>query len=54
MSDFLTVEEVADKIHTGKRNVQRLCRDGVIGSTRSGRRYLIPPESLDNYLNIVR
>lgn len=52
--DFLTVEEVADKLRISPRTVQSLCREGKIGSTKSGRRYLIPQASLDDYLKIVR
>jgi excisionase family DNA binding protein len=53
-SKFLTVEEVAKKIRASSRTVRKLCKDGVIGSTRPGRKYLIPAESLDEYLKIRR
>jgi len=54
MSDFLTIEEVAEKIRMSPRAVRQLCQDGKIGFTRPGKKYLIPVESLDEYLKIRR
>lgn len=54
MKDFLTVEEVAERLNLKPRTVQLLCSQGKIGSSRPGRKYLIPPESLDEYLKIRR
>jgi excisionase family DNA binding protein len=34
--------------------MQALCKKGKIGSTWTGKRYLIPQESLDEYLKIRR
>jgi excisionase family DNA binding protein len=53
-SKFLTVEEFAKKVRASPRTVRKLCKDGVIGSSKPGRRYLIPVESLDEYLKIRR
>jgi excisionase family DNA binding protein len=54
MAEFLTVKEVAEKLNLSLRGVQALCRAGKIGSSRPGKAYLIPPESLDEYLQIRR
>jgi excisionase family DNA binding protein len=51
---YLMVEEVAKTLRISVRAMQQLCRDGKIGSTRTGKRYLIPQESLDEYLKIRR
>lgn len=51
---FLTVEEVAKVLRFTVRGVQNMCRLGRIGAVRTGRRWLIPPESLDEYLKIRR
>ena len=51
---YLTVEEVATTLRISRRAVQAMCRDGRIGSTMAGKRYLIPQESLDEYLKIRR
>jgi excisionase family DNA binding protein len=52
--DCLTTDEVAEILHITSWHVSRLCRDGVIGSSRPGRRYLIPVESLEEYQKIRR
>ena len=51
---FLTVEEVAIELHLKPRTVQDLCHQGKLGYSKPGRRYLIPRESLDEYLQIRR
>lgn len=53
-TEFLTVEEVAEILRIAPRTVQGYCKTGKIGSSRSGRRYLIPRESLNTYLNIIK
>ena len=52
--NYLTVEEVAETLRITRRAVQAMCRNGRIGSTNAGKRYLIPQESLDEYLKIRR
>jgi excisionase family DNA binding protein len=54
MTEFLTVDEVAARLHLAKRTVQEYCRKGIIGSTKTERKFLIPPESVDEYLKIRR
>jgi excisionase family DNA binding protein len=53
-TNFLTVAEVAKKLRLSPRTVRGLCERGVLGSTQPGRKYLIPSESLDEYLKIRR
>lgn len=50
--EYYTVDQVAEKLHISPRTVQGLCRTGKIGASQPGRRYLIPKESLDDYLNV--
>jgi excisionase family DNA binding protein len=52
--NYLTVKEVADILRLAERTVQRLCRQGKIGSTKLGKHYRIPQESLDEYQKIRR
>ena len=52
--EYYTVEEVAKKLRLTRRGVQNMCRMGRIGATRTGKLWLIPRESLDAYLRIVR
>jgi excisionase family DNA binding protein len=52
--DFLTTEEVAGVLRVSPWHVSRLCRDKKIGFSHPGRRYLIPVESLEEYLKIRR
>ena len=51
---YLTVEEAAGILRISRRAMQQICRDGKIGSTRAGKRYLIPQESMDEYQKIRR
>ena len=53
-SKYFTVEEVAEIMRMSVRNIQKLCREGKMGSTRTGKSYLIPSESIDEYLKIRR
>ncbi len=55
-SQYLTTEEVAEKIRKNPRYVRYLCAHGILGATkpRGARAWLIPKESLDDYLKIVR
>jgi excisionase family DNA binding protein len=52
--DYLTTDEAGEILHITPWHVSRLCRDGVIGCSHPGRRYLIPVESLEEYLKIRR
>jgi len=54
MTKYLTVAEVARKIRMSDRGVQGICRKGLIGATKAGKHWLIPQESLDEYLKIRR
>jgi excisionase family DNA binding protein len=49
---FLTVAEVAGYIHVSERTVRDLCTKGKIGASHPGRKWLIPVESLFEYLKI--
>jgi len=51
---FLTVKEVAEILRVSPRAVQQLCQDRKIGFTKIRKGYLIPRESLDEYLKIRR
>jgi excisionase family DNA binding protein len=52
--EYLTTREASEILKITAWHVQRLCRDGVIGSSHPGRKYLIPVESLEEYLKIRR
>jgi excisionase family DNA binding protein len=53
---YYTVDEVAEKIRKKPRYVRYLCAQGTLGATkpRGARAWLIPKESLDDYLKIIR
>jgi excisionase family DNA binding protein len=51
---YMTVAEVAEELRLTPKGVQRLCRDKILGSSKPGKSYLIPRESLDEYLKIIR
>jgi excisionase family DNA binding protein len=50
----LSVEQVAEILKIAPRTVQDLCRKGRLGGSRPGRRWLIPRESLEEYLKVRR
>ena len=54
MQEFLTVDDVAKVLKLSPRGVQKLCASGKLGFSKPGRKYLIPRESLDEYLQIRR
>lgn len=51
---FLTVEEAAKILNMSPKGVQRLCREKILGNSKPGKSFLIPPESLEEYLSIIR
>lgn len=54
MTDFLTADQVAKELCITTNAVARLCRDKKLGASHPGRKWLIPRESLDEYLQIRR
>lgn len=51
---FMTVHEVAQELRLTDKGVQRLCREKILGASKPGKSFLIPRESLDDYLSIIR
>ena len=48
--DVLTVEQLCEILHIGKRLAYQLLKDGAIPSRRLGRIYRIPKKAIENYL----
>ena len=53
---YLSVAEVAAETGYSVRTIRKLCKEGRIGSSQPERRgrYLIPRESLDEYMSVRR
>ena len=48
--DVLTIEELCDALHIGKRLAYKLVHDGTIPARRIGRIYRIPKSAVLQYL----
>lgn len=48
--DVLTVEQLCEVLHIGKKLAYQLLKDGTIPSRRLGRIYRIPKKAIVNYL----
>jgi excisionase family DNA binding protein len=47
MSEYLTLEEVAERCRVGKRTVERWVASGELESAKFGRRRLVPASALE-------
>lgn len=52
--DVLTVKELAEALGIGMTSAYRLINEGVIGSTRVGKKILVPKVCVADYLNSAR
>jgi excisionase family DNA binding protein len=50
MSELYTLKEVADRLRSGKRTVERLIASGELRSVKVGRRRLVPDEALEQFV----
>ena len=50
ISEYINVQEAALRLGYTPANVSRLIRVGKIKATKRGRRYLILPEAIDEYI----
>lgn len=46
--EYLTVEEVADRLNLSVATVRRRCASGEIEAIKAGPQWLVDPEALDN------
>ena len=49
MTEFLTIEQVAERLHVSARTVRRLIASGQIRPVYAGRRPLVTDKELDAY-----
>ena len=50
MGDFIFVEEAAKRLGYTSANISRLIRTGKLKATKRGRRYIILPEAIDEFI----
>jgi len=50
LSDYIFIEEAAKRLGYTPANVSRLIRTGQLQAIKRGRRYLILPEAIDDYI----
>lgn len=48
--DVLTVEDMCKILHVGKNTAYQLLQDNIISSRKIRRKYIIPKQSIINYL----
>lgn len=51
--DVVTVDDVKSMLHIGKNAVYDLLHDGTIKSYRNGKTYIIPKQSVINFVNNI-
>lgn len=49
--DIVTVDEVMKMLHIGRTAVYSLLQDGSIRTVKVGRKYIIPKQSVTNFVN---
>ena len=50
LSDYIMVEEAAKRLGFTEANITRLIRTGKLKATKRGRRYIILPEAIDEFI----
>lgn len=51
--DILSIEDVMDMLHIGKNTVYSLLRNNEIRNLKIGKRYIIPKQSVINFITAV-
>lgn len=51
--DVLSIEDVMDMLHIGKNTVYSLLRNNEIRNLKIGKRYIIPKQSVINFITAV-
>lgn len=51
--ELLTLETVAERLLVHVKTAQRFCREGTIKAGKPGKRWLISPEALADYLKKI-
>ena len=52
LPDVLTTKECMVFLKIGRNSLYKLLKDGILGSVKVGRKYIIPKSSLEKYLSL--
>lgn len=50
MSEYLTVQEVADRLRVSRMTIYRMCHAGTMPNTRVGSSFRITPSDLERWI----
>jgi len=54
MIDWLTLEEVAERLRVGKRTVERFIARGELESAKIGRKRVVASDALERYERVAK
>lgn len=51
-NEVLTVENIMEILHIGRNAVYKLLKDGTIKSIKVGKKYIVPQQSIKDFLTV--
>ena len=51
-NDVVTIEDIMKMLHLGRTTVYELLKSGVIYSVKIGKKYIVPKQSIINFLSV--
>ena len=52
--DVITVEDLQNMLHIGRNTAYGILKDGAIKTIKIGKKYIIPKQSVIEYINVAR
>ena len=52
--DVVTVEDLQNMLHIGRNTAYGILKDGAIKTIKIGKKYIIPKQSVIEYINVAR
>ena len=52
--DVVTVEDLQNMLHIGRNTAYGILKDGAIKTIKIGKKYIIPKQSVIEFINVVR
>lgn len=51
-NDVVTIEDIMKMLHLGRTTVYELLKSGVIYSVKIGKKYIVPKQSIINFISV--
>ena len=51
-NDVVTIEDIMKMLHLGRTTVYELLKSGVISSVKIGKKYIVPKQSIINFITV--